>query len=151
MPSSTGTSEKLLQGANFRLEIDQVIIGLFKECTGLGFSSNVTEHRLSNEKGKVVIQKVPGQVKWDDIVLKKSLTDDRALGDWVRSVIDGDYAKYRRNGAIVLTDPKGTPVASWRFVNGWPSGWKGDGLNAGGDEVMAEEVTITHEGLVRSL
>jgi phage tail-like protein len=148
-PKNTGTSEKLLRNCLFGVEIDSVVLALFQDCSGLGSSNEIVEIKQSNPQGQVIVQKMPGQLKWTDITLKKSLTDDTALANWRKEVEEGHYDTMRRNGSIVIYDPQMTEVARWNFINGWPSEWKGSELSAGADEVMTEEVTICHEGLAR--
>jgi phage tail-like protein len=149
-PKNTGTSEKLLRGSLFAIEVDSVNLAFFQECSGLGSSSEVIEHRVVAPSGQIVVQKMPGQLKWGDVTLKKSLTDEKALTDWRKEVEDGKFDSYRRNGSIVIYDPQLTEIARWNFVNGWPSEWKGSDLSASGDDVMTEEITIAHEGITRA-
>jgi phage tail-like protein len=35
-------------------------------------------------------------------------------------------------------------------VRGWPSEWKGPDVNTTNNDVAVEEITIAHEGLIRS-
>lgn len=149
MPN-TATSENVLLGSRFALEIDSVTMGFFRECGGLGSESEVVEHLVVNAKGQQIIQKVPGKAKWTDVTLKKSLDGAKELWNWRKEVVDGEYAKYRRNGSIVIYDSTNKEVARWNFVNGWPSSWKGSDLSSSSDDVATEEVTIAHEGLVRA-
>ena len=150
MAGKTATSENLLLTARFALEIDSVTIGFFRECSGLGSESEVIEHLVVNKDGTQIIQKVPGKAKWTDITLKKSLDGAKELWEWRKQVVDGAFDKYRRNGSIVVYNSMNEEVARWNFVNAWPSSWKGSDFNAGSDEIVTEEVTIAHEGLVRA-
>ncbi|MGH9040735.1 MAG: phage tail protein [Acidimicrobiia bacterium] len=149
-PKATGTSEKLMRGSLFAIEVDSVNLAFFQDCGGLGSSNEVIEHRVVSATGQVVVQKMPGQLKWGDVTLKKSLTDEKALTDWRQQVEEGKFDSYRRNGSIVVYDPQMTEIARWNFINGWPSEWKGSDLSSGGDDVMTEEITIAHEGITRA-
>lgn len=140
----------LLTTFAFHVELDGVDIGAFKEASGVEAETEIIEYKEATEKGKMIIRKVPGAMKWSDITLKKRLDASTALWEWRSEVEQGDIDKARRTGSIVLYDSKHDEVARWNFQAGWPSKWKGADLNAGEDQVAVEEITITHEGLERA-
>jgi phage tail-like protein len=140
----------LLTTSAFFVEVDGVTVAQFKEASGIDSETAVIEYKESTADGKLLIRKVPGAPKWADIVLKRRMDDSQALWEWRKQVLDGDIDTARRNGSLVLYDSMAAEVARWNFEAGWPSHWKGSDLNAGADEISVEEITITHEGLVRA-
>lgn len=145
---TTGTSEMLLTTYNFALEIDGLdSITFFKEASGLSAEVEVIEHQVVTAKGKQVTQKIAGHNSTGEITLKKSLDATTSLFDWFNQVRQGDFAGYRKNGAVIMYDPGGEEQARWNFVNGWPKSWSASDLDAGADDVSIEEIVITHEGL----
>jgi phage tail-like protein len=140
----------LLTTFSFHVELDGVDIGAFKEASGVESETEIIEYKEATAEGKLIIRKVPGAMKWSDITLKKRIDSSYDLWDWRLEVENGDIDSARRDGSIVLYDSKRNEVARWNFISGWPSKWKGADLNAGEDQVAVEEITITHEGLVRS-
>jgi phage tail-like protein len=149
MPARTGTSEMLLTTFNFAVEIDGVTVAYFKEASGLSEEVEVIEHKVVNEKGNQIIQKIAGHRQAGEITLKKSMEGDKYLSDWFKEVKDGKFDDYRRNGSIVLYDPQFEEIARWNFINGWPKSWSASDLDASADEIATEEIVITHEGLER--
>lgn len=147
--ADTGTSEMLLTTFNFAVEVDGVTIGYYKEASGLTSEVEVIEHQVVNEKGQQVTQKIAGHAQTGEVTLKKSLEDDKYLYDWFKEVTDGNVSGYRRNGSIVLYTVDGSETARWNFTNGWPKSYGASDLDAGGDDIITEEVTITHEGMER--
>jgi len=139
---------ELLTTFSFNVELDGVDIGRFKEASGVESETEIIEYK-EVEKGKMIIRKVPGAMKWSDITLKKHIDSSADLWDWRKQVEEGKIDDARRNGSIVLYDSTHSEVARWNFAEGWPSKWKGADLNAGEDQVAVEEITITHEGLTR--
>ena len=133
----------------FCLEIDGVAAAFFKEGSGFDSSVEVIEHRENGKGGKEVIRKLPGRAKWSDIVLKRGSTDDMSLWDWHKMILDGDVWSARKNMSIVVYDTKFSEVARFNVTNAWPSKWKGPDLNTTNNQVAIEEITISHEGLVR--
>lgn len=149
MPETMATSQNVLTGFQFSLEIDGVAQGWFKSCSGLGTESEVITVDVVNEKGQTIKQKVPGIHTYGDITLEASLTDDKFLWEWRKQVLDGKYKEFRRNGSIVVYDSTYAEQARWNFVNGWPSSWSGAELSAGSSDAVTESVTIAHEGIER--
>jgi phage tail-like protein len=135
---------------SFHVELDGVDIGAFKEASGIESETEIIEYKEATEKGKMIIRKVPGAMKWSEITLKKRIDASTELWDWRRQVEEGDIDSARRTGSIVLYDSKHDEVARWNFEEAWPSKWKGADLDAGEDQVAVEEITITHERLERA-
>jgi phage tail-like protein len=129
----------------FRVEIDGIVQAGFRECTGLGSHIEVIEIREGNEPSSAS-RKVPGRVIYPDIVLKWGVTQSRELYNWHLAVIEGQLQ--RKNGAIVLLDLSGNEVARWQFIDAWPSKWDGPTLNATGNDVAIESLTLTCERMV---
>lgn len=128
---------------NFLIEIDGVVKGGFSEASGLTTDTNMIEYREGHEI--TTTRKLPGLMKYNNIVLKRGWTKDRSLWDWRKKVIDGKTK--RAHGAIVLLDEARQEALRWTFVEGWPSKWEGPALNAKTSEVAIETLEIAHEGL----
>lgn len=138
-----------LIGAYFSIDFGGSIKGAFRECTGMGSESQVVEHRAASGKGVHILIREPGTMKYNDIVLKRGITDEMDMWQWRKDVEEGQIAKARKNGTITLHDGTGKPVAKWSFVNAWPSKLNGPTYDAKTNEVAIEELTITHEGYKR--
>lgn len=138
-----------LVSAWFGIEFQGQITGAFRECTGLGSENEVVEYKASGPKGEFVIQKVPGRMKWNNVTLKRGITDALDLWDWRKLVEEGKIGEARKNGSIVMFNQEGTEIARWDLVNAWPSKLTGPTANAGSNEPAIEELEITHEGYKR--
>ena len=139
-----------LIGAHFALDVDGVVSAFFKEASGFNNASEVVTHQAVDGQGRTVLQKIPGTLTWDDIVLRRGITDDKGLWEWRQKVIDGQVAQARANGSIIMYNSEGGEVARFNFANGWPSGWKGPDVSSEDQSVAIEEITIAHEGLERA-
>jgi phage tail-like protein len=129
---------------NFLIEIDGVVKGGFSEASGLTTDTNIVEYREGAEQHGTT-RKLPGLIKYNNIVLKRGWTKDKSLWAWRKKVIDG---KTQRNGgSIVLLDEARNEALRWNFREGWPSKWEGPALNAKTSEVAVETLEIAHEGL----
>jgi phage tail-like protein len=129
---------------NFTIEIDGVTRAGFSEVSGLTTDTNVIEYREGNEKLGTV-RKLPGLMKYNNIVLKRGWTQDKGLWEWRKKVIDG--TTQRNNGTITLLNEARQPALRWNFREGWPAKWEGPALNGKTSEVAIETLEIAHEGL----
>jgi phage tail-like protein len=128
---------------NFIVELDGIASAGFTECSGLSTTTEVIEYREGNDKAG--IRKLPGLTKFSNIVLKRGFTRSSELWNWRKTVMNGTVD--RRSGTITLLADDHTPLARFRFHNGWPAKWEGPALNAKSSEVAIETLEIAHEGL----
>jgi phage tail-like protein len=129
---------------NFLIEIDGVVKGGFSECSGLTSDTNVIDYREGNEK-PLTARRLPGLMKYNNIVLKRGYTADKSLWTWRKNVVDGNVQ--RTNVAITLLDDARNTVHTWNVREAWPAKLEGPGLNAKTSEVAIETLEIVHEGL----
>jgi len=145
-------SEDPVRANSFALEVQKIgAKAYFKEASGFGSHNEVIEYWQQDSKGLSVRTVQPGNPKWDNISLKRGITSDQSLWKWRKQIIDGQVTSARSDGTITGYDEKGTPKIQYTFTNGWPSKWSASGMNAGGNEVVMEEIEIAHEGLIRVL
>jgi phage tail-like protein len=131
---------------NFKLEIQGVTQGHFTECSGLGARVEAISYR---EGGlQQVVRRLPGRTEYADVTLRYGLTSSNELWQWLLSVIKGNVQ--RRNVSVILLGTDGaTEVVRWNLVNVWPREWRGAPLDALGQEVAIETMTLVYEGLER--
>ena len=130
---------------NFLVEIDGIARAAFHEASGFDSTVDVVEHREGGEN--ITTRKLPGMVKFSNIVLKWGVADDLDLYNWHRQWVKGDPAATRRNGSIVLLDRQGQEKRRWNFTNAWPAKWTGPTFNAETSDVAIESLELAHEGL----
>lgn len=134
------------RGYNFLVELDGVERASFRECSGLDTSQDPIDYREGTDS--FTTRRLPGLVKYSNIILKWGITDDTELWDWRQSAMDGKVE--RKNGSIVLLDDTGAEALRWNFREGWPSKWTGPTFNATGNEVAIETLEIVHEGVSKA-
>jgi phage tail-like protein len=138
-----------LVGFHYAVEIQGMVTGYFTECSGLGSEHEVIEHKVIDPKGHEAILKIPGRMKWENIVLKRGITDNMDIWDWRKKVEDGQIDDARTNGSIVMFDREFAEVARWNFENAWPMKVSGPQVKSDANEIGIEELTLVHEGLWR--
>lgn len=130
---------------NFLVEIDGITRAAFREVSGLDSSIDSTEYREGGEN--ITTRKLPGMVKFSNIVLKWGICDDHDLYDWHRQWLKGDPKAPRKNGSVVLLDRQGQEKIRWNFFYAWPAKWSGPTFNAETTEIAIVTLELAHEGL----
>ncbi|HUV94733.1 MAG TPA: phage tail protein [Anaerolineae bacterium] len=151
MPAMRGVSDRSdpLVGFHFGIEIQGVITGYFTECTGIGSENEVIDHKVVDTTGKEYIHKIPGRLKWENVTLKRGITQDLQLWEWRDMIVAGNVESARKNGSIVMFDQQFSEVARWNFENAWPLKVSGPTPKSDSNEYGVEEIVITHEGIYR--
>jgi len=149
---------------NFRFVVDiggGRVAGGFTKASGLKESSDTILYREGNYGYGITHKKVPGIVKYDDIVLARGASDNLDLVAWRRTVAgcdgtskvaDGrpaDYG-YRKTITIYLLE-RGDPEFRSRrakVVRAWPKGIEWSPLEGKGSDIIIESVTVANEGII---
>ncbi len=151
MPAQVDTGrEDPLVGFSFMLDVGGIIKGFFTEVSGLGSENEVIEHKVMAKDKKEIVFKIPGRLKWGDIVCKRGITSSMDMWTWRKEVEDGKVNGARKNGSIVMFDQAGAEKARWNFFNGWPSKISGPTPKSDSNEIGVEELTIAHERIERA-
>ncbi|MBS1148683.1 MAG: phage tail protein [Myxococcaceae bacterium] len=133
-----------LPAHNFKLEIDGVISGGFKEVTGLEPELEVIEYKDSLD---AIVHKRPGRAKFKNLVLKRGQDPGRVLKGNFNSFPRG--AKPRRSGAVISLDRNGQQVLRYNFFEAWPCRWKAPELNSNSDTFIVEELELAVDYIER--
>ena len=133
---------------NFRflIEIDKITQGGFADCSGFGGSVEVIEYREGGEPSYV--RKLPGQVKYTNLVLKWGIIDDRSMIDWFAELASGKVT--RKNGSIILLDTEGNEKVRWNFFGAWPTKYDAPDFSAKANEVAIDMMELAVERLERA-
>jgi phage tail-like protein len=133
----------------FSLELDQVQVAGFAECTGLTLETKVLEYKEGGNNSTTL--KFPEASSYGNITLKRGVSSSNDLMDWQLDVATGSFSKNKRssnpNVAIILMNEKGDPVRRWNLVRPFPVKWVGPDFKASGNEVAIETLEIAHEGI----
>jgi len=129
------------RGYNFRIEIDGIDRGGFREMSGLDTTQDPVEYREGTDP--LTQRKLFGLVKYSNISLKWGITDDSQLWEWRKEVMDGVIT--RKNVSVVLMDDVGEEKVRWNIFNAWPTKWTAPSLNATSNDVAVETLELAHE------
>ena len=128
----------------FAVQIDQVDVALFSECSALTIENEVFEYQ---EGGlNTYVHKLPTRTKYGNVTLKRGVDDSQQLHTWFMQIAASRIK--RQNVSIILYDATGKEVRRWDLQNAYPCKWTGPDLKADAGAVAVETVELAHEGLI---
>ncbi len=140
----TGTRVDPFRTFNFRLEIDGLTVGSFRECSGLAADGNSIDYREGTDLPRSV-RKLIGLQTYPNVTFKRGYTTNTELWDWYKNIVNG--ISDRRNGSVILMDEQRQDVMRWSLENMWIKKIEAPTFNATANEVAVESVELVHEGL----
>jgi phage tail-like protein len=142
--STNGQRDMDKLGENhFVLEVKPDLkIGAFREITGLQMEREILEYA---EGGHNNVHKLPGRVKYPNLVLKRGITDQDELMKWFWQT---QATPARKDVIVKLVDSSTKLMRTWAFAQAYPVKWVGPNLNAGSDSSATEQLELVHAGLV---
>lgn len=136
---------------HFLVEMGGKVTGYFTEVSGLNIEVDIVQHKIMTQQGEPMTRKMPGRTKAGQVTLKRGVTQNKDVWDWRKLVEQGKIADARTNGTITAYDADlSTIVAQWDIEAAWPSKVSATSLDAGGNEVVMEEMTIVYERIERT-
>lgn len=130
---------------------------MFQECIGLELAQDIVSiHEVTPQKwasasfGKVVRTKIPGNIKLENLVFRRGMTNSRTLWRWIESVYSGRWSDQRRNGSLTVLDQAGNVQLRLDIFGAWPVRYQATDLNSRGDEMEIEELEVAFDMLVRA-
>ena len=129
---------------NFKIEIEGVTTGAFRNVEGLDSETEVIEYQDGDD---LILRKRPGRTKYSNITLKRGYINNTELWEWRKAVIEGKVQ--RKSGSIILCADDGSEIMRYNFFEAWPSKWKGFTLDGKGTDVNVEELELICEKLER--
>lgn len=130
-------------GYQFVVEIDGIASAGFSDVSGIEGMIDVVEYREGADRS-LASQKLPGLVRYANVVLTRGLTSSNDLYDWWKAVAAG--TPDRRAVAIVLLDRERTAVRRWTLRDAWPVRYAVSPLDAGRSAAAIETLELAHEG-----
>jgi phage tail-like protein len=133
------------RNTSFRLELDGSSLGSFHSIDGLEVSIEVVEFREGNDPNP---RKLPGNVSFPNITLKRGYVNPSFFENWVQEVRDAAPG-FRKNLTLVVLNRRGAEVARYNLFECWPSSWKLSSENSKGNDAMTETLEIAHTGFMK--
>lgn len=131
--------------SSFALEVAGKTLGRFQEVGGLSVSMEVVD---VVEGGQPSIRRLPGPISWSNVTLKRGLTADNSLLEWMQeaSAPGASRTLVYSDVAIVLFSSKQDRLRTWTLADAIPVRWGGPDFTLASDDVLVEELEIAHSG-----
>lgn len=117
----------------------------FLEAKGLGADLEITSYAEGGVNDHLHL--LPVRHSWTRISLRRGVVRDGGLWSWYMAGLTQSLGA-RRDGAVILLTPAGTPAMTWMFHAGLAAKWTGPEFNALSNAVAVEALEIAHEGLI---
>lgn len=135
--------------ATFLFEVDGVEIGRFREVSGLKVQVEVEEYAEGGEHG--FVHKLPGRLTWPNLVLKRGVTNDDHLLDWLHEaagdgLVQRNGKATRATAAVTLVGSNFIRLRTWELIDAIPVSWSGPTLASTSTDLPEEELEIAHHG-----
>jgi phage tail-like protein len=119
--------------------------GSFSEVKGLGGELEVLAHPEGGRND--FVHQLPVRHSWPRITLSRGVVREPGLWYWYTAGLNQSLGA-RRDGAIMLFTPGGTPAMAWIFKGGIAAKWNGPELSGTGNAVAIESLEIAHHGIL---
>jgi phage tail-like protein len=131
-------------GVRFMVQVDDVDLGMFTSCDGLGCEVVIEQRSEGGNNGYIV--QIPSRLKFPNIKLSRPLTKEtERVARWISGLAGGVK---RRTGQITAMTSDGTVVARWGLVDVIPVRWTGPSVAKGPADILTETIEIAHHGFI---
>lgn len=113
----------------------------FQEVSGL--SSEIGTEELQEGGENRFSHRLPGRVKYGNLVLKRGMLTDSALIDWFRNAVE-EYTFEPVDVQVTLLNEDHDPIMSWSFTRAWPVKWSVSDLKAQDNSLVVETIELAY-------
>ena len=142
--NSPGMPQDPYRAYNFKFEFQGAVQAHFVTIEGLGVSIERILYRAGGEHAQV--RAIPGRVEYAPVTLRYGLTDSTTMISWLFEALQGRVR--RENVSIaILDDSSSREVRRMNLIGAWPCKLAAPNLNAGGNEIAIESLTLAYDRL----
>jgi phage tail-like protein len=128
----------------FDVKIDDVALGWFNSCDGLGCEVVLEQREEGGNNG--FVWQLPTRIKYGNVKLTRPVgRDSGKLTDWLAGFAAGVR---RQTATISAMTIDGEVVASWELDGVVPVRWTGPSLSPESPKVATETVELAHHGFL---
>lgn len=151
LPSYRFVLQLNIDGKNDREDVT------FQECIGLELAQDliniyeVTPQRWATSGfGKVVRTKIPGNIKAENLIFRRGMTNSSTLWNWIEAVYSGKWSQQRRDGSLTIFDQAGNSQLRLDILGAWPVRYQAADVNSESGEIEIEELEVAFDMIERS-
>ena len=128
----------------------------FQECIGLELSQEIVSiHEVTPQRwataffGGVVRTKIPGNIKLENLIFRRGMTNSTTLWKWIEAVYSGKWAEQRRDGSLTVFDQAGNAQLRLELLGAWPVRYQAANVDSKSGEMEIEELEVAFDMMVR--
>ncbi|HEU4716387.1 MAG TPA: phage tail protein [Bacteroidia bacterium] len=114
----------------------------FQEVSGLTVEIGTEE--LSEGGVNDHSHRLPGKVKYGNLVLKRGMFTDSKLVDWIVKAVE-NYSFDPLNITVSLLNADHQPLMSWHFFRAWPVKWVTSDFKAQDNGIVVESFELAYK------
>jgi phage tail-like protein len=118
----------------------------FEECSPIEVTIDVIEYRNGNERDNAV-RKIAGLNKYSNVTLRRGVIGSLELYNWLDQIRNGDQGAHRNVVIQLMSEDHAAVVLTWKLHRAWITKYSTGPLNARGNDVAIEELTLAYERL----
>lgn len=127
------------------------IRGYFSEVSGLDIEWETAEYKTTNLLGLPHSNHVPMRPVYNTITLRRGITDSEGFWLWHQLLALGAKPLLKCYVMVTMYNRAYEPLAQWSVERAWPSKISGPQIRADSSDIVIEEMTLTHGGVMRML
>ena len=127
----------------FCIDIDGLLVAVFKECSGLNGEIEVETYQEGGQNDYE--HKLPGRAKFGNVTLKGGVANSIDLWNWFQGVATGRVE--RRDVSVVMYRQNSEEAMRWTLRSAYPVRWQGPEFTAGDTNVSVHSLELAHHGL----
>lgn len=131
-------------GYNFLVKFSGIPAAAFMECVLPAVTIDVMEYREGADLPSTV-RKLPGLVRYGNLVLRRGLTTSLTLWDWFNGFVSGTGTV--QTIGVVLLDSTKSPVLTWTFRQAWPVKYESPVLDGKKSALAIETLEVAVGGM----
>jgi phage tail-like protein len=144
MPTAERTDPYL--NCSFLVEIRGLVVAGFSEVSGLQADTQTEDYREGGVND--FVHKLPKETTYNNITLKRGITDSDVLWKWHQDVVSGKVE--RKSVYLVLLDSERNEKWRWNLVDAYPVKWVGPDFKADSSAVALESLELVHNGIQKA-
>jgi len=142
-PQSTTAADPAVTTC-FAVSVDQLGLGAFSSCDGLGVEVVIEQREEGGVNG--LVWQLPTRIKYSNVKLSRAVCADTvAVAQWIAEVAGGTRPK---TATIEARTADGTTVARWDLLGVVPVRWTGPSFNVDSPKVATETIEFAHHGFL---
>ena len=130
-----------------RVILDGHVIPGMRRVRGLGQLTELVTVRDGSDPSSSHV--IVGRTKFERITLERGFTEDNTFASWARAMQQSGGPPPRKSARIEFRDVWQQLTVGWNVLGAVPVKYAVSDLDASGNEVAIEEITLDYEGLRR--